>query len=398
MGEGRAATGAPAARRAAAGDRAYIASLTGLRGVAAFGVFLFHYAYIYDSVWEDLSYPYFGYFLKLPFGIGFAGVDLFFVLSGFLLTLPFARAAQAGLPHPRLGHYFRRRVLRVFPAYYAQLAIILAVGSWFVIWQPLHGRYLVAHLFMFFNLGSEPVSPMIGLWWTLPVEFGFYLLLPFIAYFMKPGRWLPILAAGLLLGFLYRVWAVAHFIELGPHRVFLAASQLPGALPLFLLGASGALLAQRASLRGSGPQSPLAADAMFAIGAVLALLWLSQMMPVAGTKFWYGHPVMLVAPIALGLPLALMVSGLYRGSRIGRWLLANPVVYFIGLISYSLYLWHFPVLQQIDRYGGEAFAALAPLAKFVINALAVIAVSAASYFLFERPFFRLRGRRRPSGQ
>ena len=62
--------------------------------------------------------------LQTPIGFGFAGVDVFFVLSGFLLALPFARHALGAGPRPRLGRYFRRRLLRVFPAYYAQLAIL----------------------------------------------------------------------------------------------------------------------------------------------------------------------------------------------------------------------------------------------------------------------------------
>jgi len=82
-------------------------------------------------------------------GLGFAGVDLFFVLSGFLLSLPFAEASLNGRPAPSKKRYFARRLLRVFPAYYAQLLIILIVGAWFVTWRPLEGASLLAHLVMF---------------------------------------------------------------------------------------------------------------------------------------------------------------------------------------------------------------------------------------------------------
>ena len=78
-------------------------------------------------------------------------MDLFFVLSGFLLTLPFAATSIGAGPRPDLRRYFRRRILRVFPAYYAQLFIILLAGSWFVIWRELNLTELIAHLLMFFN-------------------------------------------------------------------------------------------------------------------------------------------------------------------------------------------------------------------------------------------------------
>jgi len=99
------------------GEREYIASLTGLRGIAAFSVFLFHYSSLHPGIRLDLSVPLIGYFLQLPLGLGFAGVDLFFVLSGFLLSLPFAHAVLSGKPLPSKARYFKRRILRVFPAY-----------------------------------------------------------------------------------------------------------------------------------------------------------------------------------------------------------------------------------------------------------------------------------------
>jgi len=376
-------------------DRRYVASLTGLRGIAAAMVFLFHYAHFHPGIRLDLAIPVIGAVLHTPFGFGFAGVDVFFVLSGFLLTLPFARNALGGGPRPNLARYVRRRLLRVFPAYYAQLFILLLVGAWFVSWKPLGAGQLIAHLFMFFNIGLpgsgwQPVRPMVGVWWTLPVELGFYLVLPLLGTLLRPRLWLPALTAGLVLSVLYRYFTAVQFGPNGPDWVFLAASQLPGSLAEFLLGASAALLAQRAALVGSPRPPGWMLDSGFVVGLVLPGIWLWQVLLPAGADYWMGHWSMLVGPIALGLPLSLAIYCLYRGSRLGALLLANRAVYFLGLVSYSLYLWHFVVMQQLIKGIGPGYAELPHRVTFPLAGAATLAVAGISYYLVERPFFRLK--------
>jgi peptidoglycan/LPS O-acetylase OafA/YrhL len=377
-------------------DRRYVASLTGLRGIAALFVFVFHYGYFNPGIRLDLSVPVIGGVLQFPLGFGFAGVDLFFVLSGFLLSLPFARASLSQAAQQPLKRYYKRRLLRVFPAYYAQLAIILMVGTWFLTWKPLDTTSLLAHLLMFFNIGWNPVQPMVGIWWTLPVELSFYLLLPLISSFMRPGRWLIFMPACILLSLLYRFWCADHFAAAPEGAVFLAASHLPGSLPEFLLGASAALLVQWLDLRSIKRPAAWLLDGFFLAGAALVSIWFWNVMLPNGDVYWSGHWSMVIAPLALGTALSLMVMSLYWGSRIGRVLFANPVVYFFGLISYSLYLWHFIVLQQADLVLGATFTAMHGFPKFLLSLLLVVLVSAVSYYVFERPFYRLGARRKTS--
>jgi peptidoglycan/LPS O-acetylase OafA/YrhL len=374
--------------------RRYVASLTGLRGIAAIFVFVFHYGYFSPGIRLDLSVPVIGNVLQFPLGFGFSGVDVFFVLSGFLLSLPFAHATLTRSAHQPLTHYYRRRLLRVFPAYYAQLAIILIFGAWFITWQPLGAGALLGHLFMFFNVGWEPVQPMVGIWWTLPVELSFYLLLPFIASFMRPARWMVLLVAGILLSLLYRLWSADHFAAAPDGAVFVAASHLPGSLPEFLLGASAALLVQWLDLRAVKRPPAWLLDGLFLAGATLTALWFWQVVLPNGNHYWSGHWSMVIAPLALGLPLSLMVISLYWGSRIGKLLFANPVVYFLGLISYSLYLWHFVVLQQAGLVFGEAYTGLQGFPKFLFSLSLVVLVASVSYYVFERPFYHLGAHRK----
>lgn len=375
------------------GERPYVAALTGMRGIAACFVFLYHYEVLHPGIRLDQAVPVIGPILQFPLGFGFSGVDIFFVLSGFLLTLPFAGAALGNGNGPELTRYFKRRFLRVFPAYYAQLFIILVTGAWFVCWQAPTFSSFVAHLLMFFNIGWEPVRPMVGVWWTLPVEMGFYLLLPLLAPFMRPVRWLPVLSAGILLSVLYRAWAASRYGALGADHVFLAASQLPGNISEFLLGASAALLAQNRALNQLPKPAAWILDLVFLMGLILPAVWLWQVVLAAGADYWLGHWSMLVAPLAIGLPLSLSVLALYWGSRIGTFLLANRPVYFLGLISYSLYLWHFVILQQLQRIIGEAYSGLSHWLTFPLAVSAVIAVASASYYAVERPFYRLKSYR-----
>ena len=385
----------PSSTETANGGREYIAALTGLRGIAAFSVFLFHYSALHPGIRLDQSIPVLGFLLQLPLGLGFAGVDLFFVLSGFLLSLPFTGAALGLQSRPATVSYLKRRLLRVFPAYYAQWLIILLAGAWFVTWKPQDGVSLLAHTVMFFNMGPDPVRPLVGLWWTLPVELSFYLLLPLLAWFMTPRRWGFVMLAGFAISLAYRHWAGGAFGEVTGDVVFLTASQLPGSLPEFLLGAGAAMLVRMKSRdKGFTPGKKMA-DILFVSGMMLTLAWLGGVVFTFGAVYWSGHWSMIIAPIALGCALTIMVLGLYWGSRIGTWLCANPVVYFIGLVSYSLYLWHFVIMQQIQKLGGDAYADLHGISKFLLCTLLVIALSALSYALFERPFFRLRGKRTP---
>lgn len=375
-------------------ERRYVESLTGLRGVAALFVFIFHYGSLNPGIRLDLTVPVIGTALQFPLGFGFAGVDLFFVLSGFLLTLPFARATLRKEKHLPLKRYYKRRLLRVFPAYYAQLLIILAAGAWFVTWKPLDGVSLLAHLTMFFNMGWDQVRPMVGLWWTLPVELLFYLILPAVALFLRPRRWVVFLPACILLSILYRYWSAAHLGTVTPAGVFLLASQLPGSLPEFLLGASAALIVQWFDAKAWRKPPGWLLEVLFLAGAVLTVMWLWNVLLPNVSSYWRGHWSMLIAPSVLGMPLSLMVISLYWGSRIGRILFANPVIYYLGLVSYSLYLWHFVVLQQIPVVLGEADASLVGLPRFLVSLILVVLVSSASYFFFERPFFRLRQKTR----
>ena len=176
-------------------DANHLRVLTGVRGWAALWVFMYH-AWVYAK-YPPLVVELFGLPVDLTplFSMGGVGVTIFFVLSGFLLATPFAQWQAGQRERPRLGRYLFRRVMRVFPAYYVQLAILLLIAVW-VPGQPGIDDWgaLFRHLLMLFTpppLGTLPIN---NVWWTLPIEFSFYLVLPLLALLLRPGRWWLLLA------------------------------------------------------------------------------------------------------------------------------------------------------------------------------------------------------------
>jgi peptidoglycan/LPS O-acetylase OafA/YrhL len=231
-------------------DDSHLHVLTGIRGWAALWVFLYH-AWIFADH-PPLTWTVAGHTLVFTplVSLGGAGVSIFFVLSGFLLALPFAEW-QGGLrPRPDTGRYLFRRVARVFPAYYVQLVLLMGL-AWYFPGLPGIGDWSAfgRHLLMLFTpppLGTTPMNPV---WWTLPIEFSFYLALPFLAILLRYERWwwLP-------LTMLLSMWAWRHAVVIWladapiPARV-VASYQLPGSLDTFGLGMLAALLyVQRARL------------------------------------------------------------------------------------------------------------------------------------------------------
>ena len=154
-----------------------------------------------------------------------------------------------------------------------------------------------------------------------------------------------------------------------------------------MLGGSAALLAQAVKL-GKVPAPPAwTLEAGFVLGLLLPAVWLQITLLGAGDQYWLGHWSMLLAPLAIGLPLSIAVLCLYWGSRLGRLLLANRLVWFIGLISYSLYLWHFVVMLQLIKLVGDPYATWSHWVTFPLCLSLVTAMAALSYYLVERPFF-----------
>lgn len=372
-------------------DDAHLRVLTGIRGWAAIWVFLYH-AWVYAP--ERVLLPVWKLEIDLTafLCIGGAGVSVFFVLSGFLLALPFVRWQAGQRARPSLSRYFYRRVLRVFPAYYAQFALLLVVAALAPSLQPGiagttdFGRHLLM-LFIPPPLGMQPIN---GVWWTLPIEFSFYLVLPFLAVLLRPGRWFHLLVLSLFVMWLWRhlfvIWLDGTPI---PERV-VASYQLPGSMDMFGLGMLTAMLhVHRASIpawvlprRGTGRLAVLGLALW-----VVAIYWLNEQ----GGQYWADNPIFYLWTPALSLgAMALLLAGA-TDDRFVNIVFGNRFMVFAGTISYSLYLWHLPLLSWLAatdwfRAWEGSRLSLVLLTGFPLGMIA----ASLSYLLVERPFMRLR--------
>ncbi len=368
-------------------------SLTGLRGVAAFWVLLYH-AWV-EAGPRAMTLGSGEYTINLTpvFSGGWTGVDIFFTLSAFLLSLPFVRWQLGLAQRPSLGTFWLRRALRIFPAYYAQILVLLIIAGVFGIgaWPGL--RQLVGNLLLWFNVGSSSVAPLNPIAYTLPIEFSFYLVLPLLACLLRPRWWVVLLLLAIVETQLYRHLMYASVAALDvPHRM-VVLEQMPGRLDQFVFGMLAAYAYGCAASVGSLPRARTA-DALFLLGiAGVALMML--LIQLNFTTYWDGNWLLFVWHGAVGASVALMLFACAAGSRVANALLNNRPLHYLGVISFGVYLWHFPLMHWLsaahafDWIAGYRLPWILPILLLLSCAIADV-----SFRLVERPLLRF-GHRRP---
>lgn len=380
--------------------RIYLDSLTGLRGIAALWVVIWH-------VWGFAGRPVYtlnlwGTNLDLTplVRTGWAGVDIFFVLSGFVLGLAYCQAWLGNRPPVRTREYFRRRLLRVLPAYYVQIAVLLLILFITGATLPATGDIL-AQLFLVHNIFGDLSAQLNPVYWTLPVEFNFYLLLPLLAFLVLPTRWLWLLAAAMVIVVLYRYALYQSLIHDFPvsEKVWWL-NQLPGRLDQFVAGMAAAWI--YSLIREKGFQQSLVYRwrvllLLAGLGGLGSLAWFIHVtqpigaVNVAGLTYWGGHWSLFVWHSLFGLCIAILVLVAALGTGVTDFILASRPVMYLGVISYSLYLWHFPLVKWLHQAKLPLLLPDAPLLNGLLwAAIPVLLVSSLSYWVVERPFLRIR--------
>jgi peptidoglycan/LPS O-acetylase OafA/YrhL len=310
-----------------------------------------------------------------PLGLGRLGVDVFFVLSGFLVIRSWhATTRRASSTLRALGDFARRRALRILPAYWCSLVVLLALIAHPVLHNP-------RHLLMFFTLNEylrfTLPSQVNVVYWSLSVEWHFYLLVPLIAWLMtRLGRW-SVLLGCLVLSFMW--WSHRPPMQLPQGSIFghldqFIAGAIVGELVVAYAGGARTALVRFVSRKSIGVAI---AVALVAIGTYHG----STLGASRGNGF---DP--LLHPL-FGLCSAAGILHLLTTSR-HTWL-EHRALRAVGMISYSLYLWHYPILARgipwARRIVSLPSIVWLPMVIVVFVALAFI-VATLSYLLVERPF------------
>ena len=360
-------------------------ALDGLRGVAVLLVLLFHFLHI-DGEGGAVERTLLG-----ASRAGWAGVDLFFVLSGFLITgiLLDARGATG-----YFKAFYARRVLRIFPLYYAYLAVLFLVLPRFLPSldvKPGSQGWLWTYLgnVLFSREGGFHASPYTGHFWSLAVEEQFYLVWPFLVWFL-PRRALAAVCGALVVG--------AFALRFGIHRTTFNATAAyvltPARMDALSLGALVAIAAREPGWWG--PVRRAAPAVLVLAAAAVAAVWWRQ------GGFFGGDPVVQVwafGPLAAGFA-ALLVLALDPAARRLPRVLSNPALRGAGKYSYGLYVLHYPIFLALEAAGltSLALAGLTGsrlggiLAFAAIAGGATFAAALLSWNLLEKRFLRWKDR------
>jgi len=331
----------------------YRSDIDGLRAVAVVPVVFYHAGYA-------------------TFSGGFVGVDIFFVISGFLITSIIFRDIQSQTFSYR--QFYARRVRRLFPALFS-VVLASCVAAYLLLLpedlrdfgQSVFSIVLFASNFLFWSESgyfaqAAELKPLLHTW-SLAIEEQYYLLFPMFLLAVKRLRTQPYLqwVWGLLIGsFAVSVWSVHQ----APDAAFYL---LPSRMWELLLGSVLAMQMPRI-------QSRAVAELLAWIG--LGLIGLAVFAFEAGMQF---PGVAALAP-CLGTAL-IITSGAQFQTSVAR-LLSLRVLVFVGLISYSLYLWHWPIIAFTKYYLGTPLTPATVVSVVVISAL----LSVFSWRYIEQPF------------
>lgn len=321
-------------------------------------------------------------------GNPWAGVWVFFVLSGYLMGKGFY-SGRYGLSQAQVGNFYRNRLIRIVPVYYAVLLLVSALVS--------PGIYAFANAWeilglLTFSQMSQAPHAVVGALWSIQTEVAFYAFVPLIFLGLKEAKRRTWVVAGLLVfGLAYRY---VLFSRYGVSAEWIERIYVPliGNLDLFVFGMALNWLVP--AFAGRTKTLPtLGASLLLLLAFYLAASWMLAQR-IYGTetasfaRFTYvAGPT--VAAVFAGLAILLMESHVARGNHAGR--LSLGVVrgtQLAGILTYAAYVWHEPIMagrQALHKASPELWSSVQ---SFGMTLALTLTVAYFTYAMIEAPFER----------
>lgn len=332
--------------------------LTGLRCFAALAVFFIH------SGGAGLrDFPIAKDFFNRFVDFGKYGVVVFFVLSAVTISMSLGASTKF-----RLSEYMVKRFFRIAPLYYFMITLAFfsgGVAHYFEVFSVHNDlKNLLMHL-SFLNLfDSRYRNNLLGVEWTIPLEMFYYLVLPAAHFCLSKYRsggghvFILSLSVAFASTFLFTKFYDSRYVAYTVHW----------SVEKYLFSYAVGILLYEFLLKSKPIKQGISS-------------WLILEMAVLLVCFIRGHVNHEEEFIALWAAGLIWILSLRP--RLGSIIFENRVVMYLGKISYSLYLIHYPVLSYVKTFLSD------PLAIFCIGLLLTIAISTVTYFLIEEPFVRL---------
>jgi peptidoglycan/LPS O-acetylase OafA/YrhL len=360
---------------AAFSESAYFPSLNGIRAICALMVIKIHVHWSFGGGSGMLDR-------------GFLGVDMFFIISGFLIVTLLLREREAS-GRIDLKQFYIRRTLRIFPIYYLLVALLLLIalasyGHSSRTWDLYKWSFPVFLLYL-----QDFVPAFMGVLfhtWSLAMEEQFYLVWPSVEKFARRAWVVPLLLGLLLVNQLcnfdvFHDAIAALYGPEGPRRpVFLITFA-----PILL----GVLAAHVMHHRRSGP----------ALAALLGNRWMPPLLLALAMLVCQYTPTLRGLPYAcvhLLFCLALLAMVINPRGVFSRTLQSRPLFY-LGSISYGIYLYHTMIIWVFDRVCESRRLHPAAWVQFLVVATLAIAVAGISFKYLEAPIMRRRHRTPAAG-
>lgn len=343
-----------------------LAYIDALRGIAVILVIITHCG--------QFGINNYGYVLTTLINKSEYGVQLFYIASAFTLFLSFHSRINKEISLFR--NYFIRRFFRIAPMFYlATVFYLWQKNTWLDSFPDMYYSQIFSHIFFIHSLSPYWINTIVPGGWSVSIEMLFYLIIPFLFYYIKNlNAAMIFFLAALLLQFTLNSYFI--YFPLIPEQAVWARyiyCYLPNQLPVFALGLIlFHLLNQKNTLLSIKPITILS----FFILLIL--------------QFWFNIDAI---PNFIFISISFIFLA-YSLAKFPLSILVNPIINYFGKISYSMYLIHFAILElmiklEITDIINNNHYTINFILRFFIALTITVIISSLSYYFIEKPFIKL---------